>query len=605
MDTCRILMAQPLSKEDISYFENEAKKGGLIIQETKKVESLRELYRKLKEIENGAYKYNAVILQQCMGKNSENVSANELDKIKKSAPGIKILLCISDDTYGASYLKEVFDAGVYTAFFAKDGTPKNLVELLKNGRTAQAAISYYGIPHDEKTLQRAIGYMDKSRLTRQINLIHTAENDEDISRVLQHLRKMLTPKELLFVIKHLDEEDLKKVFFQRGMSIFFDKARYNSDSEEHSGFFSKLLKQDNLSLSDYIIDHGTLEARMDLIKLQNEQKREAFNTTTASEIKKEQKTFTQIQEEECEKIETEEAVAEKKAEEIVNTDTNTSEKEDIFNILTEVPKNEMGEKDSAENTLEEVTQNPQERTFSTEDPLEILKLILERDVSLSVLEQMAQMIKEEKLKKYTVNISPIHIKSEEKKAKRYCIAAASKSAGTTFIASVLAHTYKEVNPDHRVCVFSFQDTLAKFADLIGLGTDSLPDSNKISLQNVDYIIGRRNEVDERLAFEYDAIFIDFKNVQSIGKDSKNTIFLVTQGKRANVSELQKAASFVKEHSILDVTLLINLTAFKPEDDIEVGRMLAWKDCFNIPYLKSATRGLKMCKEFFENEKKGE
>lgn len=581
MDTCRILMAQPLSKEDISYFENEAQKGGVEIQETKKIESSsREVERHLKEVENGSRKYNVVILQQSMGMEKKVVTAKELEKYKRISPGLKILLCVSDDTHGTSYLKEIFDAGIYTAFFEKDGTIKNLVELLKSGRSAKAAISYYGISPSEATLNKVLGYMDKTRLAKQVNLIHAA-NEDTIVNVLQHLRKMLAPKELLFVLQHLEEEDLQKVFFQRGMAIFFDKARYNIDSEENTGFLAKILKQENnLSLSDYIISPDTLEARMGLIKLQNEQKKEKKQHSK------------KIHEEVIEENEREE----EEIEEIENIDKNDMLDDDIAGVKEHHEETQVDSRADESSVTETTTENSTD-SFFEKNPLEQLEIILKGDISQSILEKMAAMIEQEVANKSNVNFSPVSIKSERKRPKKYCVAAGNKHAGATFVASVLAHTYKNIYPEQKVCVFSFQDGLAKFAEIIGLGTDNLPEK-KITFQNVDYLVGRKSEITEYLYDEYDAIFIDYKNVPAIGKNVNDPIFVVTQGDQNNIVELRETAEFIKEHDILDVTLLVNIKPFEQTEKNEVGKMLAWKEEYDFPYLKSATRGLNDFEIFF-------
>lgn len=268
-NTYNVLVAQNgWTKKETDFMKAEAAKGGLDIKEINIALSVREVFNCIKQVDEEGYKYNVLIIQQRLSADNSSVDISDLARIKKSVPGIRILLCVSRDMCGSQYLQELFKAGIYTAFYDEDGTMQKIVSLIRVGRSATEAIKYYDIPEDKEELKRQIGYMEPARLNKIKNLIHKADNEDDVRSVLAHINKLIEKKEFLYVIKHLDEEDVAKIFFEKGMGIFFDQRKYKEDLEEqqNSGFFKKL-RMKEIDLREYIIEPDELDARIEMAKI--------------------------------------------------------------------------------------------------------------------------------------------------------------------------------------------------------------------------------------------------------------------------------------------------------------------------------------------------
>ena len=251
----------------MEQIEKAASNAGIEFLSKELVFSTREVVAKLK---NGVKKnepYNVLIMQQRLDQ-GKIISIEELEKIKKLAPELKILLCVSDNEKGSKYLEELFGIGIYTAFYSSEGSMNTVIPLIQHGRTLTEAQEYYGIPEDSYLIREKTGYIEPERLNRNLMLIKRAETSEDIRSVLDRMKKMLSPLELLYVIRHLREDDLKKAFFCPNMGIFFDTKRYKEDKEEveNGNFFVKRFLKKELIISDYVLEPEELTQRIKMIQ---------------------------------------------------------------------------------------------------------------------------------------------------------------------------------------------------------------------------------------------------------------------------------------------------------------------------------------------------
>lgn len=321
-----VLVAQTsMEEKQMDYIRKEAAKGEVEINNMKKVLSVREVQKCLKETENGEPKYNVLIIQQQLNQSKELVSAEDLKKMRMTVPGLRILLCTSKDMEGSTYLQQVFEAGVYTAFYEEDGTMKNIVDLIRNGRSADNAIDYYHISRDNPEIRKQIGYIEKERLKKLLTLVHNAK-DSEIDDVLQHIRTMLAKKEILYLIRNMGEDDVERIFFKKGMGVYFNLEKYRLDKEEQdSAGLLKRFKKTELLISDYILEPDELDARIELVNIKRKaredkerQKKELEREALAKQVMQMEQDMEQEDFENETLVTTSETVSDSKEEESSN-----------------------------------------------------------------------------------------------------------------------------------------------------------------------------------------------------------------------------------------------------------------------------------------------
>lgn len=347
LKSCNVLVAQTsIDEKSMDYIRKEAAKGDVEIRDMKKALSVREVQKCLKETENGEPKYTVLIIQQQLDQSKELVPAEELKKMRMMVPMLRILLCVSKDMAGSTYLQQVFEAGVYTAFYEDDGTMKNIVDLIRNGRSAKNAIAYYQISEDNPETRKQIGYIEEERLKKLLTLIHNAK-DAEIDDVLNHIRKMLEKKEILFLIRNMIEDDVERVFFRKGMGLYFNQEKYKQDLEaQESGGLLKRFRKTELCISDYILEPDELDARIELVKIKRKAKMNKEQEALAKQVSH---------------IEEDMKLEEKREKDISKAEKETAEQR--TETIADQPAPEEDEKDSVpeqEDAGTDVTENPVE-----------------------------------------------------------------------------------------------------------------------------------------------------------------------------------------------------------------------------------------------------
>ena len=711
-----LLIAQTgLKKDDIDFMKTELAKGGVSVEHSKNVLSVREVMKYLKEINNdGTPLYNVLIIQQCLDSPNRSVDVDDLRKMKKQVPGLKILLCVAGETRGGTYLQEVFRAGIYTAFFAENGTMSFIADLILRGRSAEVAVEYYGIPEDREELKKQIGYIEGPRLRTLINYIKQAKTEEELSEALKHLvsgkkpEPMLSRKEFLYLLTKLDEEDVNRIFPMEKMGIYFDRPGYQEalEKSENGGFFSRFRKVE-VNPSDFLITHEVLEARElkilakqraalaeketgeesesnleDTIinetteNLANEMKeiekegnaeyviadtstkidmmpeseevKEPDKETAESgtgeieeiteSVQEQEKIQEEVQEITSQSSEKGEAISELDAMKVLFGDNITPEMmqamkkmmsavtSDTTHVETPETTQETVEEESVQNTTKELVQ-PGNNTVETQDS--ITEMAQEETAPKQKTEEKPQYIEEvtpqvqqnvvekteiqqeqdnnvEKdkkpvelnLKDIPINMSSMQIKSEKKLGDKFYVAAGSKHPGVTFIASVMAHSYKHKYPNKKVCVYSFEGHIDDFKCLSNSAEEK--ELNHITIKGVDYMVGRRSDIN-LMRLQYDAVFIDTKNLRQIGKDErKEKVFLVTQGTETHYPMLKKSCEFMHEVGFSDVELVVSSHEIESEElERLIKKALRWKaDIHNIGHLHSPIRTMNKFEELF-------
>lgn len=355
---CNVLVAQTsMEEKQMDYIRNEAAKGDVEIRDMKKALSVREVHKCLKETENGEPKYTVLIIQQRLDQSKELVPAEELMKMRRAVPGLRILLCTSRDMAGSKYLQQVFEAGVYTAFYEEDGTMKNIVDLIRNGRSAKNAIAYYQIPEDNPETRKQIGYIEKERLKKLLTLIHNAK-DSEIDDVLKHIRTMLKKKEILYLISNMGEDDVERVFFRKNMGLFFNQEKYMHDRKENeSGGLLKRFKKTELSFKEYLLEPDELDARIELVNIKRQAKERKQKEKEQSELAKQvEQIETEIKQEEIEK-----------KEEDVEKPSEPISEERKGEVSPQSAETSADKEDAVEDTKEDPSETHTEEIFQKED----------------------------------------------------------------------------------------------------------------------------------------------------------------------------------------------------------------------------------------------
>ena len=271
-----ILVAQAnMDQNQVKHIGEQFGKKGLEVETISLAYSVREVINILRRNRS----VDVVILSYKLDRDDVAVSIEELEKMRKSIPDISILLCVAKGEQGSEYMMKLFQAGFYKAFYETDGTIGTLVSLIQNGRDMLAAREYYGLPEDRAEIREKIGYLEKERLFKIKRIITNTRNPKETEEELKHLKEMLRPVELLYVIRHLEEEDLEKVMFSSKMGIFFRMRQYQEDVAERSSGIFKRFRKNQIQLTDYVVTPDELELRISQmlkkkskLKQQNEEK---------------------------------------------------------------------------------------------------------------------------------------------------------------------------------------------------------------------------------------------------------------------------------------------------------------------------------------------
>lgn len=94
---------------------------------------------------------NILILQENLDYDC-HIKVEYLCKIRTKFPGLNIVYIIDNRHYESTYIRSIFDAGIYNGLFAKDASISNIVYISQTPRTEKEAESYYGLGSEiEKT----------------------------------------------------------------------------------------------------------------------------------------------------------------------------------------------------------------------------------------------------------------------------------------------------------------------------------------------------------------------------------------------------------------------------------------------------------------------
>lgn len=227
---------------------------------------------------------------------------DEIDNLIDLRDNIIIIPILNKDKRGSDYVSQLFSVGMYTAIFDDDSAPKNVVELIKNGRKKREAKIYYGINNDKlhhKNDAAANSISDSDRLKKIINYF-VRNTEVTLEDKLSHVSTMLTSDEFIKVLGLLPLDMQKSIQVIPGYETYFITKNQQEIIEPKNKKDLSIVRVKNkvkdllerpVVKSNKIIDLGSkVQSKINLLLYKNNKEIENISDTLNPETKEEHVT---------------------------------------------------------------------------------------------------------------------------------------------------------------------------------------------------------------------------------------------------------------------------------------------------------------------------
>ena len=572
MEKVNLLVAQlGWTQKNLDEIKSNAAKVNVKIERMDIVISTREAINMIKESAANGNPYNVLLIQQFLDGKDKMISVQDFATIKKTVPSIQILLHLPGQFEGGVYLQELFKLGIYTVFFDHDGTMKTIIDLMSKGRDAEEAMQYYRIPEDKEFLKESIGYIEPERVKKIINLLKSPADKLDDA--LAHINSMITKKQLYYVIcKIEDEKILERIYPKRGMGGYFYRKKYQYDIEQQGGGLFR--KKKHVSIKDYIVSPEEFDKRLEIVKQRMQEKSVENDVDLSEQVKeimeKEIPVTTVFEEEPVSEVT-----------EQIEKKTTEDEKLAAMKVLfgKNVTDEMIRKVDELIKSFEVKDEEPEETVFICDDEDESdneQETIVEKNFSMPE----------------NLCISRLKIKDDTKLCEVYHVCAADDNSKATFIASVLAHTYKQKHEDKKIGVISFTGDMEQFTNM----PNATLQNGVVVIDEIEYLVIERKQISE-IKSRYEAIFVDEPELNMLD-NNKDKVFIVTQGGESNQQKLDEAIELANTLNLKDVTLIVGEQQFDDQTEEKIKEKFTHEvEIVNVGNLKSCVKPLKKLGEY--------
>lgn len=149
--------------------------------------------------------FDCLILQEHI-EYKNPISPEYLDKLTLEHPSVENIICIIDDKHErTSYVKKLYDYGIYNAVFDKDADINYIVERCLRKRTKKEAFDYYGLHYleeKEDVYNNAIPSNILERIIKYLNKV----NDKELQDAYDNIVKKYNEKQNIYIVKNLPED---------------------------------------------------------------------------------------------------------------------------------------------------------------------------------------------------------------------------------------------------------------------------------------------------------------------------------------------------------------------------------------------------------------
>lgn len=202
-------------------------------------------------------KYDILILNELLEKQN-TVTTEFLDELTDKYPDLRIIFVIDSEKHEKdSYVKRLYNIGIYDIVYSHDLLIDVLVNLIIGGRTKAEAKNYLDlIDTDDDIVEEELGYIPQQELDSILDYFSDIE-DKMMSSTFEHICRQYNEKQIIFLIKVLPKNIIKVLenenneTFKRHYDLIehYEPIEvYEEDSTKKGAIFSfsKKSKKDNL-----------------------------------------------------------------------------------------------------------------------------------------------------------------------------------------------------------------------------------------------------------------------------------------------------------------------------------------------------------------------
>lgn len=154
-------------------------------------------------------------------------TVNELSRIKAFNSAAKIIMILPGTLKGSPYITELYEKGFYLGLFEEDANISKISNLMVNGRSKEETEQYYSI-----SIQKYASNIDLGRMKKNVLLLcNRSDTQLDFPTKVEHVHKMLTTEEFLYVLNNLPNDVLEDVAALESFKIYFHEDSPNTKSK--------------------------------------------------------------------------------------------------------------------------------------------------------------------------------------------------------------------------------------------------------------------------------------------------------------------------------------------------------------------------------------
>lgn len=155
-------------------------------------------------------RYDVLVLNELLERQS-TVSTDFIDSITDKHPNLRIILVVDSEEHKKdSYIKKLFNMGIYDVVYSHDLSIEILVDLINKPRTKMEAKIYLELDEiEDVVVDKELKYIPETELESILSYFKSIDNDEVIP-AFEHVNKQYNEEQMIFLLDYLPE-NIKEV----------------------------------------------------------------------------------------------------------------------------------------------------------------------------------------------------------------------------------------------------------------------------------------------------------------------------------------------------------------------------------------------------------
>lgn len=210
---------------------------------------------------------------------SNHYNILELKSLQNLHKERSLIVILSNEALkrNSNLMRQFYNAGIYNVIYESDATIENLCNLIQVIRSAEDAAKYYGINPQITNMA-----MNSEKLKKNITYLLASSQEETFKNRLDHIHKMLSLSEFIYLLRNLSDETLEKIFTFEEYEIYLKKL----DVKSHKNHFLRVVKHDKskkLSFKERLLSQEQVE---DVLNVNKNKMKEEVSDLQYSEERK-------------------------------------------------------------------------------------------------------------------------------------------------------------------------------------------------------------------------------------------------------------------------------------------------------------------------------